>query len=104
MAYTVDDFYVGQKVRIREWDDMLEEFGERSAGGIRCRHVFTEEMRHLCGKECTIKSMSCAEDERDSGTVTLKENGEFYFSTDMIEPADIPRSFDWDAFKNMLGI
>lgn len=104
MAYTVDDFYVGQRVRIREWDDMLEEFGECRAGGIKCRHVFTEEMRYLCGKECTIKSMACARDERDSGTVTLKENGAFYFSTDMIEPADILRSFDLEAFKSMIGI
>ena len=50
------------------------------------------------------KSMACARDERDSGTVTLKENGAFYFSTDMIEPADILRSFDLEAFKSMIGI
>lgn len=104
MAYTVDDFYVGQKVRIRKWDDMLEEFGEHSPGEIKCRATFTREMQYLCGKECTIRGISCSKDERDSGYVTIKESSIFIFSTDMIEPADIPQSFDLDAFKSMIGI
>lgn len=105
MAYTVDDFYVGQRVRIREWDDMLDEFGEANNGSIPRRCHFVPEMRDLCGMEYTIKSVDGIPGESKVGDVSFEESvPEFIFSTDMIEPADILRSFDLDAFKSMIGI
>lgn len=44
-------YKVGDKVRVRQWDDMVEEFGTDEAGRINtktgCR--FTEEMKKFCG-------------------------------------------------------
>lgn len=44
-------YKVGDKVRVRQWDDMVEEFGTDEAGRINqktgCR--FTEEMKNFCG-------------------------------------------------------
>ena len=44
-------YKVGDKVRVRQWDDMVKEFGTDEAGRINqktgCR--FTEEMKKFCG-------------------------------------------------------
>lgn len=48
-----DVFKSGDVVRIRDWDDMVEEFGIEY-GEIKCDARFTEEMRYLCGKEFTV--------------------------------------------------
>ena len=79
-------FSVGDVVRIREWDDMLKEYGE-IGGDINCTCMFVKDMRVSCGAQCTI-------DSKFDDIVTLKfhdsEIGNkmrgFSFSTDMIEP------------------
>jgi len=42
----------GEKVRIREWDDMVEEFGIDKNGNIK--NNFLASMRHLCGLTGTV--------------------------------------------------
>lgn len=46
--------HVGDKVRIRAWDDMVEEFGLDDDSEIPCRATFVEDMREYCGREYTI--------------------------------------------------
>lgn len=53
MKYTV-----GDKVRVRAWDDMEKEFGLDANGNIKCRCWFTEQMRDLCGKIVQIERVS----------------------------------------------
>lgn len=72
-------FKVGDIVRIREWDDMVEEFG-KTADHIDCRYAFTEPMRPLCGKEFTILRIEGAK-------VFGSDFGRWTISTDMIEYA-----------------
>ena len=38
------------KVRIREWEDMMEDFGLDEDGDIDCYCSFTPEMKEFCGK------------------------------------------------------
>lgn len=38
------------KVRIKEWDDMAEEYGIDEDGDIDCYCSFTIEMKEYCGK------------------------------------------------------
>ena len=72
-------------VRVREFDDMEEEFGSRYSANklvINCSKTFTEEMRKYCGK--TIKINKNMEKK-------FNEYGFFYYedyviSTDMLEP------------------
>ena len=51
-------FAPGDKVRIREWDDMEAEYGLEAYGidkSIRIPCSFIPEMRGLCGRELTVK-------------------------------------------------
>ena len=81
-------FKVGELVRIRQWDDMVKEFGTRSTGSVNCRCLFTKGMKHLCGKYAEIKDL------RVDGIVFLHffncddsvEN--WNYSTDMIEKVE----------------
>ena len=78
-------FKVGELVRIRQWDDMEEEFGTDVRGIIMCHCGFTYGMKPLCGKYAEI------EDLREDGIVHLhffnceKEKKCWGFHTDMIE-------------------
>lgn len=50
-----EDIHVGDRVRFRQWDDMLQEFGHTSSGeDINTPFVFVEDMRPLCGAEATV--------------------------------------------------
>lgn len=52
------NFKVGDKVVIRDWDDMEAEYGtNKETGSIICQHTFTRKMEHLCGRTATITSI-----------------------------------------------
>lgn len=80
-------FKVGDRVRIREWDDMRKEFGEETyltdCTIIPCTISFTDEMEYLCGRTATIESMTGDFIRLDFGNV--KDNF-WAFSADMLEP------------------
>lgn len=40
---------VGEKVRIRQWDDMAEQYGVDDVN-IPCGAFFMNDMRYLCGE------------------------------------------------------
>lgn len=48
-------YKVGDKVRVRQWGDMLEEFGKHIYGIDTPKRLFAEDMRVYCGKIVTIK-------------------------------------------------
>ncbi len=75
-------YKVGDKVRVRQWDDMVEEFGE-SAGSIDTPACsFEEDMRLYCGTIVTIKEV------KDDESYYIEEDNEDWFWTD-------------DMFENM---
>jgi MoxR-like ATPase len=82
----IEDVKVGQKYRIRQWDDMMNEFsgGHRNKYGsyqtIEAKFGFVSEMRELCGNIYTVKSTS------PDGSVYWEEGARFNYSSDMIEP------------------
>ena len=51
-------YKVGDKVRVRDWDDMEREFGTDDYG-IKTKVTFVEKMRKFCGKEYMIKKIEC---------------------------------------------
>lgn len=77
-------FKVGELVRIRQWDDMVKEFGTIGSGSVACNLCFSEGMKPLCGKYAEIVSL-------DDSRVKLKFfncgglNTSWIYSTDMIE-------------------
>lgn len=44
----------GDRVRIREWDDLEKEYGIGRDGDIPCPGLFSKSMRPLCGKMATV--------------------------------------------------
>lgn len=80
MAHSSRCFQPGQRVRIRQWDDMAREFGYGSGGSIPCEASFIDDMRYLCGQEFTIETIY------DGNRVNFVENNDFNYSLDMIEP------------------
>lgn len=81
-------FKVGELVRIRQWNDMEEEFGINREGTILTLHGFVVNMKPLCGKYAEIVGLG------ENGEVSLRffnckgleDLTEFYlFDTDMIE-------------------
>ena len=48
---------VGNKIRIREFDDMEKQYGYRYVGGVKVINVFmyfTEDMKKICGDVINI--------------------------------------------------
>ena len=48
------DFQIGDRVIIKSWEEMVEEFGLDLHGSINCDFRFLEDMKFLCGKSGTI--------------------------------------------------
>ena len=74
-------FKIGDRVRIRDWDDMVAEFGLSDRGSIPCEYVFTQGMRDLCGSEYVITGVV-------GGRCLLYPRVEWNISADMIEHCD----------------
>ena len=78
-------FKAGELVRIRQWDDMVKEFGTTGSGSVNCNLYFTVSMKPLCGKYAEIVSL------KNNSRVELRFfncDGLYlgrYYSTDMIE-------------------
>ena len=51
-------YNVGDKVTIRQWDDMAAEFGLDEFGGIKVPKTFTEPMKKYCGQTLPIVRVS----------------------------------------------
>lgn len=86
-------FKVGDRCRIRQWDDMEAEFGLSFLGDIVCDARFTPEMKDMCGKQFTIKEILTAPNcnyswiRSEEGTeITRKlSRGYWAISFDMLE-------------------
>ena len=75
-------YKVGDKVRVRQWDDMVEEFGlyDRKDIGIpSC--FFVKEMRKYCGSVVTIRELTC----RDTRYLIEEDDCCFFWTDDMFE-------------------
>ena len=90
----IEDIHVGDRVRIREWDDMaaeyiVEEEGRRIAppSGI----CFVLDMKKYCGKEATISKISVSW-ARSYAQVMFESEGTNWdtwnFTNEMIELID----------------
>jgi len=98
------EFHAGDVVRIRDWEDMEQEFGLNEYGNIACRFSFTDEMGSYCGEVYTIEYI----DEREHVHFAERHSlsSDYNVSFDMIElvedsgPDQIPVS-DLEALLEM---
>lgn len=75
-------YKVGDKVRVRSWDSMVEQFGLDAVGDIRISDsFFVRAMRHYCGETLTITHV---------GTSSYRTMGNTWHWTDaMFEPGKV---------------
>lgn len=72
-------YKVGDKVIIREWDDMEREFGLDFGGDIKAKCCFVRPMRKYCGKKMTIGGIA------GEGNYTMVNGDGWIFSADTFE-------------------
>ncbi len=93
-VYTDEDrnFKVGDRVVVRDWDDMVAEYGVDKWGNIAKDSMFVSGMKHLCGRTATVtrvedgfsfKKVSVDFDDK-SGCTT------WTFNPWMFNPTDAP--------------
>lgn len=85
-------FKIGDKVRVREWDDMAKEFGSDEKR-IFCTSFFMDGMKPLCGKVFTVIE--------ERSTISYELDGEasrWVFSDDMLYPAITYREYMKENF------
>lgn len=82
MDHNGHEFYVGQRVRIRQWDDMENQYGLTIQKSINCLFHFVQSMKKFCGREFTIKST----DGLEVLFVEPTDSYPYHWSLDMIEP------------------
>ena len=76
-------YKIGEKVTIRQWDDMEKQFGLNRIGNIDCHCVFIKDMDKYCGKTMTIRNFYVNYNYYEM------ENEPYYnWSEDMFEPPD----------------
>lgn len=87
-----EEIQIGDKLRIREWDSMVVEFGMRD-GEILCEGRFVGDMRELCGRPFTVagKTSRFLPGARERWEYTSFENSEiddgivWIITSDMLE-------------------
>lgn len=89
---------IGMKVRIRAWEDMVNEFGVDENGDIPIKplecNIFQQNMRYMCGEVCTVLEVSTEEDEEYVYLEKFSyEPHDWGFSAEMLEPVEIEESF-----------
>ena len=82
----------GNIIKIRQWEDMEEEYGHSgSEKAIMCKHLFTDDMGELCGKEFKITKQMEEEYKAighfyiDNYSDDIDAKPYFIITTDMIE-------------------
>jgi len=90
---TDKNFTIGDRVRIREWDDMVNEFGERG-GEIPCRCTFVSNMEQYCGKEVEIVYIC-------GSRISISPSFGYTFSTDMIEHLSVVHPVSSNVVKDV---
>lgn len=77
-------FHIGDLVRIRQWDDMVSQYGTSDYGIPTPGASFVHQMKNLCGREFIIDNFI-----EQCGRIFVKGHNFFWNITEyMIEPAD----------------
>ena len=77
-------FHIGDLVRIRQWDDMIAQYGASDYGIATPDAAFVHNMKNLCGREFTIEGFT----ERHGRMFVDGHNFPWSITEYMIEPAD----------------
>lgn len=96
-------YKVGDKVRVRQWDDMVEEFGlvfENNIDIPNC--TFVNIMKKHCGSVVTISNIVC----NNSRYFVEEDNFNLFWTDEMFEPYEVKKTrpvlFNKEAFDRLV--
>ena len=78
-------YQIGDKVKVRKWDDMALEYGVDDDGDIKMPIYFIKEMEPFCEKIVTIKERCVDLYDEECYKILEDTEHEFNFSDDMFE-------------------
>lgn len=81
-------FKVGDKVKIKSWEEMQKEFGLDCDGDINCKWRFVDGMKKFCGSTATISAIDSSGEVKLTSTSSNLDFYKWRFSTDMIKKAN----------------
>ena len=82
-----DEIHIGDVLRVRQWDDMVNEFGIDRRKKIKSLAGFSEQCKYLCGKQLTVMNIvGVGLETRYLAIVDGKDNCTYVFSSDELEP------------------
>lgn len=82
------EFNVGDRVIVRQWDDMEREFG-LTGDSIDCQCLFVPIMKDICGQEFTITKI-------ENDRVVSGHDFGYVISVDMIERVEEETEIEFD--------
>lgn len=90
------EIHIGDVLRIKEWDDMVREFGTDANGYINTRYGFRPDIKYLCGKQfCVTKILDGVFGKLYEGIILdLSKTADEYFAPDELEPLS---DEEWDV-------
>lgn len=89
-------YKVGDKVRVREWGDMLDEFGGDEFG-ILTSYFFIKVIRQFCGRTVTIR---VCDDARNCYRIVEDEGAGLVFTDEMFKDInDCPMLLGFDIYN-----
>lgn len=53
-----EDIHIGDVLRVRQWDNMMREYGIDELGNINTKYVFPKHMQHFCGRRFQVTNLS----------------------------------------------
>lgn len=84
---------IGDVLRVREWDDLIREFGMDLGGNVKTTYSFVSQNKYLCGQQVEIIRMcdgTCGSlYECIVFGISTSESDTFYFSADELEALQI---------------
>ena len=89
-------FKVGDKVRVRGWEDMAKEFGVNLIGYIECSPAFVDNMRCYCGGVYKILGDT-------SVSYVLEGAGGYVFPEETLFPAITYREYMQENYPDLTG-
>lgn len=83
------DIHIGDVLRVRQWDDMLKEFGSDEHGKIKSRYGFAESCKYLCGMQFVVTEIRMfALGMGYYGFIDDKRDYTYFFTPDELELID----------------
>lgn len=84
-TYFTDEIKVGNRVKIRDWDDMEKEFGLDCWGYINSPLCFNARMKKYCGKVVVITHVN-----ENDGSFNISDDKNWWFDKNMIVKTKTP--------------